>query len=77
MLFTADLRAFSQRLIAKIEVEQVSGIKRGGDGSEAIASEIKRDVILDKRVKPEFEAGYRVFEVHEDMMSLVKRRRRS
>lgn len=77
VLFTADLRAFSERLVAKVEKEQVvATVKEEKSGSEATASEIKTDVILDKRIKREFEDEHRVLEVHEDMMSRVKRRRR-
>ena len=79
VLFTADLRAFSERLVAKVETEtKVDEIKtEETDGEERVVEQVKREVVLDKRVKRESEDGeHQVLEMHEDMMSCVKRRRR-
>ena len=119
VLFTADLKKFSERLVQRLEREEVVevvkgedglstpvGIKRevGGDvvgdavkgedvetavkreesdgeagGASQVVEEItKKQVVLDKRVKREFEEGeHREVELHEDMASRVKRRKRN
>lgn len=77
VLFTADLRAFSERLVAKVEEEEtVDTNEKGKNESNAIVTQVKRQVVVDKRIRPEFEDEHRVLEVYEDMMSRVKRRRR-
>ena len=78
VLFTADLRAFSERLAAKIEVVKEEGhVEKVEGGSERIVTEVRRKPVLDKRIKPEFDdTEHQVLEVHGDMMSRVKRRRR-
>ncbi|KAL9060488.1 MAG: hypothetical protein Q9162_000661 [Coniocarpon cinnabarinum] len=78
VLFTADLRAFSERLAAKIEVvKEENHIEKGSDGTEDVVTDIKKETVLDKRVKPEFDDTERkVLEIQEDLISRVKRRRR-
>ncbi|KAL9092905.1 MAG: hypothetical protein Q9159_000529 [Coniocarpon cinnabarinum] len=78
VLFTADLRAFSERLAAKIEVvKEENLIEKGSDGTEDVVTDIKKETVLDKRVKPEFDDTERkVLEIQEDLISRVKRRRR-
>ena len=79
VLFTADLRAFSERLVAKVERKQeLHEIKQEDNGEEAVVSELIKDEVIDKRVKRHAdEEEYRVLEVNEDMISRVKRRRRT
>lgn len=78
VLFTADLRAFSERLAAKIEVvQETDKVVKQEDGVDEVVTEVKKETVLDKRVKPEFDDTERkVVEVQEDMISRVKRRRR-
>ena len=78
VLFTADLRAFSERLAAKIEVvHETDTVVKKEDDNEEVLTEVKKETILDKRVKPEFDdVEHQKLEVHEDMISRVKRRRR-
>ena len=78
VLFTADLRAFSERLAAKVEVvEEKDRVVKQEENVEHVVTEVKKETVLDKRVKPEFDdTEHRVLEVHEDMASRVKRRRR-
>lgn len=98
VLFTADLRAFSERLVAKIELtekiekkpvkiegeghgETVQKRIKSEDGNEEdekenVIQEVKQETIVEKRIKPEWDdTEHKVLEVHEDMMSRVKRRR--
>lgn len=78
VLFTADLRAFSERLVAKVEKKQeVHEIKQEENGEEAVVTELTKEEVIDKRVKRHAdEEECRVWEVNEDMISRVKRRRR-
>lgn len=78
VLFTADLRAFSERLAAKIEVvKEEDHVKKEDGDTENVVTEVKKETVLDKRIKPEFDdTEHKVLEVQEDMISRVKRRRR-
>ena len=77
VLFTADLRTFSERVAAKVEViKEEKHVKKEDDCEENTVTEIQKRTFLDKRIKPEFDdTEHTVLEVHEDMMSRVKRRR--
>lgn len=79
MLFTADLRAFSERLVAKIEAVEEKPVKveeDAEDGKENVVVEVKKETVLENRVKPEWDdTEHKVVDVHEDMMTRVKRRR--
>ena len=78
VLFTADLRAFSERLAAKVEVlQERDTVVKAEDGAQEVLTEVKKETVLDKRVKPEFDdEEHKVLEVYEDVISRVKRRRR-
>lgn len=85
VLFTADLREFSGRLLAKTEVVELKVVKKedahdeNGDEKENMAlreSLLERTVI----VKREYETHQEPKEAassEEDMMSSIKRRRRT
>ncbi|KAI9669417.1 MAG: 8-oxoguanine glycosylase ogg1 [Alyxoria varia] len=119
VLFTADLKSFSEKLVKRLEREEVVEVVKGeegsnaaidvkqevrgeelgnvvksedidatvktedagseGDEAEQVVKEVtKKEVMLDKRVKREFEEReHREVEFHEDMVSRVKRRKRS
>ncbi|KAB8606272.1 hypothetical protein FH972_025901 [Carpinus fangiana] len=85
VLFTADLRAFSDQLKGVTKVEKVEGGRKMKKEAVKLEDEeqqtVKQVEVLEKtiRVKREFddEEDRKVVEVHEDMMSRVKRRRSS
>lgn len=91
VLFTADLRAFSERLVVKTEVEEVEMVKAEVD--EHMKKTIKMEVDDDKeniittttavkeekrKVKREVDEAveHKLDDAQEDMATLVKRRRR-
>ncbi len=78
VLFTADLRVFSERLIEKNEKKQILEIiKTECDIPEHAKRVIKEEVMLGTGIKREIqEVEHTLFDVPEDMMSLIKRRRR-
>lgn len=91
VLFTADLRAFSERLVVKTEVEEVKVItvETDNDREKAIkmeADDDKENVITTttvikeekRKVKREVDevVEHKLEDLQEDMASLVKRRRR-
>lgn len=56
VLFTADLRAFSERLVGKVAQESNSlAIKEETDGTEAIESIKSSTKVLDRRIKRELD----------------------
>lgn len=69
VLFTADLRAFSERLIGKGEVKEEV---KGEDGEVMV----KTEKIVEKRIKREFEDEERqVLEVEEKVVRTKRRKR--
>ncbi|KAF2485847.1 DNA glycosylase [Neohortaea acidophila] len=77
VLFTADLRAFSERLVGKVEeVKDEVEVKVEEESGDTIVEDVERSVkVLDKRVKREREDGeQQLLEVEEK--KTVKRRRR-
>lgn len=78
VLFTADLRAFSERLVAKVEVkEELDVIKNERSDAEDIDTISKTVVVEDKRIKREFEEEeHQVITVGETIAERSKRRRR-
>jgi len=86
VLFTADLRAFSERLVAKIEVEEVEVVKKEESGEEdskttisTIKEEVKvEEIIREGSLKRESDDSPGLGDMgNEDMMSRIKRRRRT
>lgn len=76
VLFTADLRAFSERVLAKVEVkEEEAVIKKEGD--ELVVEDIiKKETIKRKRVKKESaENEQQIVEVKLEVSRRSKRRR--
>ncbi|OCK75064.1 DNA glycosylase [Lepidopterella palustris CBS 459.81] len=81
VLFTADLKTFSERVVAKKEVkeEKKEDIKTELDGVDVdvIETTINRQVVADKRVKRELESDeHQALEVKEKVVKARKRRRR-
>jgi len=78
VLFTADLRVFSERLVMKNEKKEILQIiKMECKIPEQAKRVIKEEVMLGTGIKREInEVEHRLFDVPEDMMSLIKRRRR-
>ncbi|KAF1818984.1 uncharacterized protein K489DRAFT_413423 [Dissoconium aciculare CBS 342.82] len=76
VLFTADLKAFSERLVAKVEKkEEFVEVKKEGE-EEVVHDVIKTENFLEKAVKRELEDDEsKVFEV-EQTVTKQKRRRR-
>lgn len=87
VLFTADLRAFSERLIAKVEVEEVQMIKKEGreevEDVKPVVTGIKKEtrpkqLKVERGVKREPDETLGSPDIgEEDMMSRIKRRRRT
>jgi len=77
VLFTADLRAFSERLVAKVEkVEDGLEIKQE-DGELVVADVVKEEKIVEKKIKREREEDEgQVLEIAE-VVKRSKRRRRT
>ena len=76
VLFTADLRAFSERLVEKIETkEEYVEIKQ--EGSDEILSDVTRSKkILGKAIKREHEDGeQKILEIEERVVRSKRRRR--
>ncbi|KAI9656061.1 MAG: 8-oxoguanine glycosylase ogg1 [Bathelium mastoideum] len=78
VLFTADLRAFSERLVTKLESkEEFETVKVAADGQIQSAAVIKTETVRDKRVKREFEEEeHRVVEIQQNITKKPKRRRK-
>lgn len=76
MLFTADLRAFSERLVAKAEVREEKEVVRvEQDGTVYVEDTAETRVVLDKRVKREFEQEHQVLEVQDTVVRESKRQK--
>ena len=78
VLFTADLKAFSERLVAKLESREeynVIKVDEGGDiGSERV---VQTETVKDKRVKREFEdEEHKVMEIQQKVVKKPKKRRK-
>ncbi|KAI9695992.1 MAG: 8-oxoguanine glycosylase ogg1 [Bogoriella megaspora] len=78
VLFTADLKAFSERLVAKLESkEEIDVIKMKTDGTVESVGVTKSEIITDKRIKREFEEDeHKVVEIEQIVVKKPKRRRR-
>lgn len=78
VLFTADLKAFSEKLVAKTEVmEEKELVKVEEDGAVTVEDVTKTREVLDKRVKRESEQEeHQVLEVHDTIVKKSKRRKR-
>ena len=70
VLFTADLRAFSERLPIKVEVKEEEG---AGTSIETIT---KVEKVLATAIKREFEAESIVFKAEEHQISRKSKRRK-
>ncbi|OAG08857.1 uncharacterized protein CC84DRAFT_1087356 [Paraphaeosphaeria sporulosa] len=78
VLFTADLKAFSERVVAKTEVkEEVITVKKEEDGTEEIEDVKKIETIKRKRVKKEVDEPEHIVEVKEEVLTRSSRRRRA
>ncbi|KAL1603726.1 8-oxoguanine glycosylase ogg1 [Paraconiothyrium brasiliense] len=76
VLFTADLKAFSGRVVAKTEVKEEVTVKQEADGMEKIEHMKKIETTKRKRVKKEInEPEQQVIEVKEEVLTRSKRRR--
>ena len=77
VLFTADLRAFSERLVEKTEVVKVETVIKE-EGDDLIEKSIKEDVkVTSKRIKREpDESEHTVLKVEANTERKVKRRRK-
>lgn len=78
MLFTADLRAFSERLVAKVEKEEVIKQEFKTEESETPMKRtmVKTEYVLEPAIKREAEDDTDIA-AEPDMASRVKRRRRA
>ncbi|PSK60526.1 N-glycosylase/DNA lyase [Elsinoe australis] len=79
VLFTADLRAFAERLVVKTEVkgEDVVAIKKEEDGSERVELEETDTKILLKEVKREPDEEEKMVTEVQDTVRRTKRRRKA
>jgi N-glycosylase/DNA lyase len=77
VLFTADLKAFSKRLVAKAEVqEEEQPAKSGTNGVEEVEAVECTKTVTKKRVKRALEKDeYQVLKVKEKMVKQNKRRK--
>lgn len=77
VLFTADLKAFSERLVAKAEVkEEEQYVKSEPDGVEEVESIVRTRTVTKKRVKRALEKDeHHVLEVKEKVVKRNKRRK--
>lgn len=77
VLFTADLKAFSERLVAKTEVkDEVRHVKLESDGHIKLEDIEKTTVVVEKKAKRALEAEHQVVKVEEQEVKTTKRRRR-
>lgn len=80
VLFTADLRAFSERLVEKVEEQEIVKKEYNSDDPvtpKKVTVKRKREITLTPVIKEDSKVKMEEVEVeHEDMMSRVKRRRR-
>lgn len=79
VLFTADLRAFSERLVAKVEVkDEIEFVKVEANGNVKTEVAEITDTIVKKKIKREPDADEReVLEVRETTVRRSKRARTS
>ncbi|KAF2187142.1 hypothetical protein K469DRAFT_738315 [Zopfia rhizophila CBS 207.26] len=76
VLFTANLKAFSERLIAKTKVkEEDVKVKAELDGSTVVEDTTRMKTAVKKKVKRALEDEYQVVEVKEKVVKRSKRRR--
>ena len=76
VLFTADLRAFSERLVAKIEVDEIKTEAIGSDGEAKSKTTITEASVLEKVIKREAADGPGVSEIQNNARTQrVKRRK--
>ena len=77
VLFTADLKAFSERLVAKAEVkEKEQSVKSEVNGVEEVETIVRTKTVTKKRVKGALEKDeHQVFEVKEKVVKRNKRRK--
>ncbi|KAF2681987.1 hypothetical protein K458DRAFT_308396 [Lentithecium fluviatile CBS 122367] len=75
VLFTADLKAFSERVTAKVEVSEEKVLaKSEPDGTETVQAVVKTETVKRKRVKKE-DDEHPVLEVKEKVVTRSKRRK--
>lgn len=76
VLFTANLKAFSERLVAKTEVkEEDSNIKVEEDGTVAVETVVKTDEVLVKGIKREAEdEEHKLVETKRNVRSTKRRK---
>ena len=79
VLFTADLRAFAERLVAKKEVkdEDETTVKVEEDGTTELETVEKEKTMVVKKVKREAEEERTLTEVTENVVRKSKRRRKA
>lgn len=79
VLFTADLKAFSERLLAKVEVkEETEAVKEEDEAHVKVEEVTKDDTVLVKKIKREAEDDEKtVTEVKEVQTRKTKRRRKT
>ena len=76
VLFTADLRAFSERLVAKAEIKEETVEIKQEESGETVSDVIKSTKVLEKAIKREHEDGERkTFEAEETVVRSKRRRR--
>lgn len=78
VLFTADLRAFSERLVAKVEKKEEEVEVKTEAGAEVEEDVTKVEKIVERGIKREMEEGEsKVLEVEEKVVRKTKRRRKT
>lgn len=55
VLFTADLRAFSERLVAKVEKKEEDVVVKKEEGGEVVQEVVKTEKVVKKAIKREHE----------------------
>ncbi|KAF1911611.1 DNA glycosylase [Ampelomyces quisqualis] len=75
VLFTADLRAFSERLVKKEEVKEQETQVKLEHGEEVVEQVEKKEVVKSKRVKNEPEEEKMLVEVQTEVVRRSKRRK--
>jgi N-glycosylase/DNA lyase len=76
VLFTADLKAFSERVIAKTEVKEEEVVIKEENGEIVAEAVVKQETTKRKRIKKEPEENeHQVLEVKEEVIRRSKRQR--
>ncbi|KAF2806123.1 DNA glycosylase [Mytilinidion resinicola] len=76
VLFTADLKTFSERLVAKVEVKEETVVKIEVDGIKQEADMVRMETITEKRVKRPFvKEEHQVLEVKEEKVTRKRAKR--